>query len=95
MKAFNYNIKVGDCRRENGDWDGDITREITYEPSDKDLALAVADIVIQNEGYEKLDKNELADLLERYDLLDWLVDYYDEDLHEIFEDEAIEEYRNG
>lgn len=91
---FDYLVKVGECRRENGDWDGDITREITYEPSYNSLALAVADIIILEEAFD-IDRVKFANMLKRLDLVDILAEQHEDELRDIFEDEAIEEYRNG
>ena len=96
---FTYNIIVGQrysVKRDEYDYD---EREIHYEPSDKQLLTALADIVVSNiKGVKDCDyKQELEiarQMIEDNDLQDFLIERYKEELKDYFREDAEQEAKD-
>ena len=74
--------------------------QITYEPEDDEIIYALADILVGNTGYGKLDDGDymlciqiVKDIIESQGWMDTLAKKYEKDLKDWFEDEAMEIYK--
>ena len=91
IAEFRYSVK-----RDEYDYD---EREIHYEPSDKQLLTALADIVVSNiKGVKDCDyKQELEiarQMIEDNDLQDFLIERYKEELKDYFREDAEQEAKD-
>lgn len=103
-KTFTYEFVKKVVYLENSDETEEIIDSFDYEVFDEELLYAVADFVYDN----YFSKTELADgcaygsfvrknirrFIEDFDLLEMLVENYEDELKDYFEDEAMEYYKN-
>jgi hypothetical protein len=75
------------------EWEEDGT-EFEYEVEDDRLLDVVVDLLYYEQFEGKIEKEELIEFIEEFDLLDKIADGYEERLKEIFEKEAFENYGN-
>lgn len=84
------------------DWEQDGI-DFNYEVSDSKLLKAIVNMIYdeyfepcklfsKQEDFEKIMKDQIRTLIEQEDILDILVENYEESLKEIFEQEALEHY---
>ena len=94
-KTFTYEKVVGRYFVERkDDYEEDFV-EFDYEVCDEDLLSEIVDLLIEDYfgtgGGERL-KHTLRCMINDLDLLDVLVDCYEDSLKEIFEQEALDSY---
>ena len=99
-KTFEYFKKTGELRDMLGEWDGDEGFEFEYEVEDDELLDAVVDLVYEDyfmktELADRCDyavavKRGLKKFIEDNDNLDELVEDYEDELKEYFEEEALD-----
>lgn len=88
-KTFTYEI-ITECGYiENSDEYDYWGEEFEYEVDYQDLEDAIVDIIAQA-GYFDGDKKEIKKFLNDFDLYDSLADILEDELHEYFEEEAID-----
>jgi 5'-deoxynucleotidase YfbR-like HD superfamily hydrolase len=62
---------------------------------EKQMVKIIDDSMLYYEFFEgKVEKEELRDFIETFELLDKIADWYEEQLKDIFEKEAFENYGN-
>jgi hypothetical protein len=91
-KTFIYEKVYGssyDERRDKTEYYGS---EIEYEVDNKDLLDAVIELIIEDYFNGKDVRQALKYLIKDIDLLDILVEYYEDSLKEVFEQEALDSY---
>lgn len=89
-KTFRYEKVDGssyDERRDKTEYYG---REIEYEVDNKDLLDAVIELIIEDYFNGKDVRQALKYLIKDIDLLDVLVECYEDSLKEVFEQEALD-----
>ena len=102
-KTFTYTKITGHyyCNYKD-DWEEDGV-EFEYEVENKDLLPEVVDLVFEeyfkadkvvyeNEGLTKLVKERLSEIIDNNYLVETFADQYEEDLKDIFEQEAMRFY---
>lgn len=85
--TFTYFKKTGEFNRRTQDedeWDGDDGDEFDYKPKEKRLIQELKRIVVDDYGYRAWD------LVSDFELYDEVAEYYRENLHDVFEEEAME-----
>ena len=79
--------------------------EFDYEVEDEDLLPVIVDLifnayfgddklVMKDKEFEKLLKQKLSTLIEENDMIGMLADNYEDELKEVFYNEAMESYCN-
>lgn len=66
--------------------------EFDYEVEDDRLLDVVVDLLYYEQFEGKIEKEELIAFIKEFDLLDKIVDGYEDKLKDIFEKEAFENY---
>lgn len=99
-KTFRYFKKTGEIRDRDCEWDGDEGYWFEYEVEDDELLEAVVDLVYEDyfmktELADRCDyavavKSGLKKFIEDNDNLDELVEDYEEELKDYFEEEALD-----
>lgn len=99
-KTFKYFKKTGEIRGRDGEWDGDEGFGFEYEVEDEKLLEAVVDLVYEDyfmktELADRCDysiavKRGLKKFIEDNDNLDELVEDYEDELKDYFEEEALD-----
>ena len=87
---FTYFKKTGEFRDKHGEWDGDDGFEFDYDVDRADLLDAVCDIVDMCYFGKTLDLTKFKKFVREFDLIDILAEEFRDDLHEYFEDEALD-----
>lgn len=94
MKKFTYTKITGHYYCPYSDeWEEDGI-EFNYDVEDDKLLDVVVDLLYYERFEGKVTKEELKDFIEEFDLLDKIADGYEDELKDIFEKEAFENYGN-
>ena len=91
-KTFRYFKKTGELRDRLGEWDGDEGFEFEYDVDDKELLDAVCDLVDEYYFEDKLNIKNFKNFIRDFDMLDELIEGFEDELHDYFEQEALESY---
>ena len=94
MRTFTYTKITGHyyCIASD-EWEEDGI-EFDYEVEDDRLLDVVVDLLYYEQFEGKVEKEELKDFIEEFDLLDKIAEGYVDQLKEIFRKEAFENYEN-
>ena len=91
-KTFEYFKKTGEIIDRNGEWDGDEGFWFSYTVDDKKLEQAL--LVLVDEYYfdSKVKLKNLQKYIRDCDMKDTLMEMFEEELKDYFEEEALEMY---
>ena len=76
---------------DSDEWEEDGT-DFEYRVDDDELLDAVVDLIHEKYFDKNMNKEQLRDFIESLDLLDILVDKYENDIKDYFQDIAIKSY---
>ena len=88
--TFEYFKKTGEIIDSNGEWDGDEGFWFSYDVDDDKLKKALLNLIDEYYFEDKLDYKNFMKLVRDFDLLDALIEGFEDDLKDYFEEEAFD-----
>lgn len=89
MKTFNYFKSMGAIYDRNGEYDGDEGYDFDFNVSDSDVLDEIVYLIDRDYFDGKSDVKKLRAFLSDFDLLDQVFEEYEEELKDIFEEDAM------